>query len=239
MPKRKGSGGKREPQGIIILYEDKDILVVDKPPGLLTVATEREDSRTACWALTDYVRKGCAKSRNRAYVVHRLDRDVSGILLFAKSEKAQTFLKDHWTETRKKYLAVVWGQFEQKAGTFSSFLIENDAYVVSSTSDKTKGKLSHTAYRVLKETKALSLLEIDLLTGRKHQIRVHLAESGHPLVGDTKYGRRDDTHRRLALHAKSIAFTHPFSGKPLSFETLTPPYFARLVGGMTQEGKPA
>lgn len=238
MPERKGPTRKHRPKGVVILYEDRDVLVVDKLPGLLTVGTEREQSRTAYHALTDYVRKGCAKSRNHVFIVHRLDRDASGILIFAKSREAKVCLQDQWKETEKKYLAVVHGKLARKAGTITSYLAENKEQVVYSTSDTRRGKLSHTAYRVLKETKRFSLLEINLLTGRKNQIRVHLADSGHPIVGDKKYGKEEKTHKRLALHARSISFKHPFSGKRLTFETEIPAYFNELVGGIGQEDNP-
>jgi tRNA pseudouridine32 synthase/23S rRNA pseudouridine746 synthase/23S rRNA pseudouridine1911/1915/1917 synthase len=219
------------PEGLAILHEDPDILVVEKPPGLLTVGTDKGESRTVYFALTDYVRKGYAKSPKRVFVVHRLDREASGILVFAKSEQAKRSLQDQWPETTKKYLAVVHGAMAQPSGTIASYLAESAAYRVYSTPDETKGKLSRTAYVVLRETRDFSLLEVELLTGRKHQIRVHLAESGHPIVGDRKYGKRDLAHSRLALHALSIAFTHPFNGRPCRFETDVPGYFRALVGG--------
>jgi len=223
------------PKGLVIIHEDEDILVVDKPPGLLTIATNTEKSRTAYFILTDYVRKGCAKSKKRIFIVHRLDRDTSGILLFAKSEEVKLGLQSQWKETKKKYLAVVHGKCEKRQETITTYLVENKAHGVYSTSDTTKGKLSHTAYNVLKETKDFALLEVDLLTGRKHQIRVHLADIGHPVVGDRKYGKGKEAHKRLALHAWSISFGHPFSGKPLTFETKVPAYFNKLVGRFNQE----
>jgi tRNA pseudouridine32 synthase/23S rRNA pseudouridine746 synthase/23S rRNA pseudouridine1911/1915/1917 synthase len=220
------------PKGLGIIHEDEDILVVDKPPGLLTMGTEKEKARTAYFALTDYVRKGSARSRKRVFIVHRLDREASGILLFAKNEEAKLRLQDQWKKTTKKYLAVVHGRFQKRAGKITTYLAENRAYRVYSTSGAKKGKLSHTAYRVLKETKGFSLIEIDLLTGRKHQIRVHLSEKGHPVVGDKKYGRENDTHRRLALHAASITFRHPRTRQQLTFETEMPAYFTGLVGSV-------
>ena len=238
MRKNGTSPGRHQPQGLTILYEDRDILVVDKAPGLLTMGTENERTRTAYYRLTDYIRKGCAKSRKRVFIVHRLDREVSGILVFAKTAAAKTSLQDQWEETEKKYLAVVHGKLANETGIISTYLAENSAHVVYSTSDPKKGKLSHTAYRVLKETRAFSLLEITLLTGRKNQIRVHLAENGHPIVGDKKYGERDRAHKRLALHAQSISFKHPFSGKRLTFETEIPAYFNKLVGDIGQEDSP-
>lgn len=217
-------------RGLEILYEDRDILVVDKPSGLLTVGTDREKSRTAYFALTDYVRKGAAKSRNRIFIVHRLDRDTSGVLVFAKNEGAKFCLQRRWDETKKRYLAVVHGKCERRSETITTYLAENSAHGVYSTSNSKRGKLSHTVYTVLKETKDFALLDVELLTGRKHQIRVHLADSGHPVVGDKKYGRADRAHRRLALHARSLSFRHPFSGEDLTFEAKAPTYFKELVG---------
>jgi tRNA pseudouridine32 synthase/23S rRNA pseudouridine746 synthase/23S rRNA pseudouridine1911/1915/1917 synthase len=194
------------------------------------MGTERDKSRTVHRILNDYVRKGNSKSRNRAYIVHRLDRDTSGILIFAKNEAAKRILQEQWDTTTKIYLAVVHGVPVPRQGTISSYLAENGAFNVYSTPDPTKGKLSHTEYTVRKEAKGLSLLEIRLLTGRKHQIRVHLAEKGHPVAGDKKYGPANDPFVALALHARSISFSHPVSGKILFFETEIPGYFTRLIG---------
>ena len=230
MPKHSGPNRRYLPKGLEIIYEDRDILVVDKPSGLLTVGTNTEKSRTAYFALTDYVRKGCAKSKNRIFIVHRLDKDTSGVLIFAKSEEAKFRLQGQWKETKKKYLAVVHGRCENRTGTITTYLAEKQGYGMYSTSDSENGKLASTAYKVIRETKKYSLLEIDLLTGRKHQIRVHIADSGHPVVGDKRYGKEDKTTQRLALHALSIAFRHPFNGKELFFETKMPEYFNRLVG---------
>jgi RluA family pseudouridine synthase len=217
-------------RGLAILYEDRDILVVDKPAGLLTMGTEREKARTAYFALTDYVRKGDARSRNRIFIVHRLDRDTSGVLVFAKTAEAKFCLQSRWDETKKRYLAVVHGKFEKRSGAITSYLAENSAHGVYSTTDTKKGKLAHTAYTVLKETKDFVLLDVELLTGRKHQIRVHLADRGHPVVGDKRYGRAQTAHRRLALHARSLSFRHPVSGEEVTFEAQAPAYFKELVG---------
>jgi tRNA pseudouridine32 synthase/23S rRNA pseudouridine746 synthase/23S rRNA pseudouridine1911/1915/1917 synthase len=232
MPTSKRPSLKYQPKGVTILYEDKDIVVVEKPSGLLTIGTDRDKVRTVHTILNEYVRKGDPRSRNRIYIVHRLDRETSGILILAKSESAKIFLQEQWQDTEKRYLTVVHGSLTQKAGTISSYLTENSAFKVYSTPDPADGKLSRTEYVVLKEAKGLSLLEIHLLTGRKHQIRVHLAENGHPIVGDRKYGRGNDVHGSLALHARAISFTHPVSGKRLTFETATPVFFTRLVGSM-------
>jgi 23S rRNA pseudouridine1911/1915/1917 synthase len=237
MRKLSASGVKYLPKGLAILYEDKDILVVDKPAGLLTVATEREKSRTAQSILTDYIRTGCGRSRKQLFVVHRLDRDTSGTLIFAKSEEAKFRLQDQWKETEKKYLAVVHGRCEKSSGMITSYLAEDRKYNVYATSDNTRGKLAQTAYTVLRMTRRYSLLELTLHTGRKNQIRVHLAGIGHPIVGDTKYGKEDDKQPRMALHARSIAFRHPFSGKELSFMSDVPAFFSTLVGPLEQEKK--
>lgn len=221
---------KHQPGGMTILHEDKEILVVVKPAGLLTIGTERDKTRTAHYLLNDYVRKGDPKSRNRVYVVHRLDQDTSGILLFARSEAAKIFLQEHWESTDKYYLAIVHGRLTPQEGTISSCLTENAAQRVYSTPDAAKGKFSSTEYKVLQESrKGFSLVEIHLLTGRKHQIRVHFAEKGHPVVGDKKYGNHDPVANRLALHARTLSFTHPFNGRRLTFDTGMPEDFARLL----------
>ena len=231
------------PKDISILYEDNDILVAVKPFGLLTMGTDRDKSRTLYALLTSYVRKGCSRSSKRIFIVHRLDRDTSGILIFAKNIEAKLRLQGQWEQTEKKYIAVVHGRCKQKEGTITTYLTENKAHLVYSTTDAAKGKLSHTAYRVLKDTKGFSLLEITLLTGRKHQIRVHLAEIGHPVVGDKKYGKMQDVYKRLALHARALSFIHPVSGKHLAFETGFPEYFNNIVeskeqrGGLTEKQK--
>lgn len=206
--------------------------MVDKPAGLLTMGTDSDKTRTAYFALTDYVRKGYSKSRNRIFIVHRLDRETSGIVLFAKNIESKFRLQQQWKETEKKYLAVVHGQCAKSSGTITTYLAENKAHIVYSTSDKIKGKLSTTGYTVLKQTKDFALLELDLLTGRKHQIRVHLAGIGHAVVGDRKYGIGERHHSRLALHARSISFKHPFTGQQLTFESKVPVYFNQLVGNV-------
>ncbi|MGH7929642.1 MAG: RluA family pseudouridine synthase [Candidatus Binatia bacterium] len=225
------------PRGIVILHEDRDILVVDKPAGLLTMGTDSDKTRTAYFVLTDYVRKGYSKSRNRIFIVHRLDRETSGILVFAKTIEAKLSLQNQWKETEKKYLAVVHGQCDKKTETITTYLAENKAHFVYSTSNTTKGRLARTAYKVLKETKDFALLEIELLTGRKHQIRVHLAGIGHAVVGDQKYGKQDRGRARLALHASSISFKHPYSGQQLTFEAKVPVYFHQLVGSVATAGR--
>ena len=230
MRKHTAPSRKLLPGGLALIHEDRDIIVVEKPAGLLTISTDREKSRTAYFILTDYVRKGMAKSRNRIFIVHRLDRETSGILVFAKNEAAKFRLQSQWQDTKKIYLAVVHGRCKKREQTITTYLAENQALGVYTTNDARQGKLAHTAYKVLRQTKDFSLLEVNLLTGRKHQIRVHLADIGHPVVGDPRYGTEKKVRNRLALHAQSISFKHPFSGEQLSFDTKVPDYFTALVG---------
>ena len=225
---------KHRPRGLEILYEDRDLFVVNKAAGVLTTGTRRDEAFTAENVLSDYLRKGCARSNKHVFLVHRLDRETSGVLLFAKSEQAQESLKANWKATEKLYLAAVRGHLKEKAGVFSSFLAENEDLYVYSVDDPAQGKLSQTAYAVIKETPSLSLVKIRLLTGRKNQIRVHFSEAGHPVVGDPKYGTHDPFRERLCLHAKSIAFDHPHSGKRLFFDTPIPEAFKRLGNGFDE-----
>jgi tRNA pseudouridine32 synthase/23S rRNA pseudouridine746 synthase/23S rRNA pseudouridine1911/1915/1917 synthase len=226
MQKKKAPRRKHQPRGLIILHEDRDIIVVDKAPGLLTMGTNRETEQTAYYRLTDYVRKGNPKSRERVYIVHRLDREVSGVLVFARSIEAKNTLQGQWPDVEKHYLALVQGIPKEPEGAISSYLVENGVHKVHSTTDATRGKLSHTAYKVLGESKGVTLLDINLLTGRKHQIRVHLADNNLPIIGDTKYGPKRTNARRLALHAKSLAFKHPYTGEPCLFVTRIPHFFS-------------
>ncbi len=220
---------KYQPKGLTILYEDPHILVVKKAHGLLTIGTDREKQKTAQFLLNEYVKKGNARSKNRVFVVHRLDRETSGILIFAKSEKSKMFLQEHWKDFSKKYMAVVSGKLNEKEGVITSYLFENDSFRVYSVKDADKGKIAQTGYKVIKETNNFSLLEIILLTGRKHQIRVHFKEMGHPVVGDKIYGNADNSSKTLALHAASLTITHPVSHKEMCFETGIPMYFNSLM----------
>ena len=220
---------KHQPDGLSILFEDQDILVVDKINGLLTVSTDQQKEKTAFFILNNYVRKGNSRSKNRVFIVHRLDRDTSGILVFAKSEKAKCYLQDNWHEFDKKYYAVVHGIPSKKEGIITSYLVENKAHRMYSVLDSNKGKLSKTGYKLVKSSKKFSLLEVKLFTGRKNQIRVHFSEKGHPVVGDKMYGIKDKGIKRLALHAASLTIIHPFTKKKMVFETTVPPYLKTLV----------
>lgn len=226
---------KYQPRGYNILYEDRDLIVGSKEPGFLTVAALWEKEKTIHQNLNSYVRKGNSRSQKCVYVVHRLDQATSGVLMFAKTIEAQTYLKDHWKQFTKIYYAVVHGKFSAKEGMIESYLVEDENYVVSSTKDKTRGKLAQTKYSVVCENKNLSLLKIHLLTGKKNQIRVHMAEAGHPIVGDEKYnGKKDsreklNTSKNLLLHAFSIEFTHPFRHQKMRIESPLPEAFSRQI----------
>lgn len=213
---------RHQPKGLKIIHDDRDIIVVEKAPGLLTVSNEQVKEHTAYYLLTNYVRKGNSKSRARLFIVHRLDRDTSGVLVFAKTPQAKNFLQDEWEGFQKTYRAVVHGTMPEKEGLITSYLAESDTHRMYSVSDPEKGKLARTQYRVLRESNSRSLLEIDLLTGRKNQIRVHLADKGHPVIGDKKYGKMGKGAKRLALHASSITINHPFSQEMMTFTTELP-----------------
>lgn len=220
---------KYHPKGFAILHEDRDIIVGNKAAGYLSVGAKWNRSSTIYHALNQYVRKGQAKSRKHVYVVHRLDQDTTGVLIFAKTENLQNYLKDNWKTTVKTYYAIVHGHMSRKSGLISSYLYEDEDYVVHSTNDKNKGKPAQTQYEVIKETERFSLLKINLLTGKKNQIRVHLSDEGHPIVGDEKYGPGHKKYPFLALHSKSIELTHPFSKERIKFEAPVPDYFRKLV----------
>ncbi|NJO91615.1 MAG: RluA family pseudouridine synthase [Chloroflexia bacterium] len=215
---------KYQPKGLEILYEDHDIIVVDKINGLLSIGTDRDKQNSAHFFLNNYVKRGNPKSKERVFIVHRLDRDTSGVLVFARSEKAKLFLQENWSGFRKKYIAVVSGNLNKKEGIIESYLTENKIFRVYSTKDKTIGKFAKTGYKVLKETEKYSLLEIELFTGRKNQIRVHLSDKGHPVAGDKVYGKTDRSIKRLALHSYSLTIIHPHTHKEMTFETGIPKY---------------
>lgn len=229
MPIVKIPSKKHQPKGLTILYEDRDIIVVNKINGLLTVSTNREKEKTAHFLMNNYVRKGNSRSKNRVFIVHRLDRDTSGVLVFAKSENVKRYLQDNWKGFNKMYFAVVYGKLQETKGLITSYLLENKAHKMYSVNDSAKGKFSKTGYKVVKESKKYSLLEIKLYTGRKNQIRVHFSEKGHPIVGDKIYGKTDKAIKRLTLHAASITISHPITLKKMIFETEVPRYFNTLV----------
>ena len=220
-----------------ILFEDDDVIVIEKPAGLLATHTKlvgrlaRESQLTAENLLNDYVRKGQAKSKKRVWLVHRLDRETSGVMMFAKSEEvAEKFRADWASLTEKTYRARVEGLLEEESGTFESYLLEDaDGYRVRSvaapdarrtSSSARTPKLARTEWRRISTTDGTTLVEVKLKTGRKNQIRVHFSEAGHPVIGDEKYG--GERASRLYLHALSLRFRHPRTGEWLEF-TAPPP----------------
>jgi RluA family pseudouridine synthase len=225
---------RHRPKGLEILFEDRDILVIDKAVGLLSSSPHRDQRKTAERVLTDYLNKGNSRSHLRAYTVHRLDRDTSGLLVFAKTEKVQQQLKNNWPNTDKHYFTVVHGKLEHKEGTFSCYLAENSDQFVYVTKNKNEGKIAESRYKVIKEVAAYSAVDVSLLTGRKNQIRVQFMEAGHPVVGDKKYGKKGDRSARMALHAMHLEFDHPFNSRRMIFDSPIPEPLLRLVGGIQQ-----
>jgi len=211
-----------------ILFEDDTILVVDKPAGLLTIATDTEKENTLYAALR--TRAGRKKPPEKIFVVHRLDREASGLLVFAKTveakERLQEQFKDH--SAGRRYLTVVEGRIAKDDFSIRSYLAENAAYRVYSTRKKEAGKLAVTHVHVVKRSPKTTVIQVRLETGRKHQIRVHLAEAGFPIIGDKVYGSRSNPIRRLALHGEYLSFRHPSTGKRLEFRSSYPRTFDAL-----------
>jgi len=213
---------------LAILFEDDSIIVIDKSSGLLSVSTDKETGETAFSILKGYVK---AKNYNaQLYVVHRLDRDTSGVMMFSKSREIQQQLQNNWEEviTKRIYYAVVEGNVQVDKGEIISWLKENKALKVYSSKVEGDGQKAVTHYRVLRRKAGYTLLEVELETGRKNQIRVHCQDLGHSIAGDRKYGAQTDPLRRLALHAGILEFPHPLTGKLLHFETPVPPQFEKM-----------
>lgn len=208
-----------------VVYQDDAILVVEKPAGLLTIATDTERSQTAYFKVNAYL-KASSRGEARAFIVHRLDRETSGLLVFALTEEAKRNLQDGWDEVEKRYYAIVFGTPVEPAGTIESYLSESESFKVYSGPKRLGAKHAVTHYRLLATVDSRSLLEVRTETGRKHQIRVHLQELGHVIVGDDRYG---DKHAsgRLALHASYLRFRHPVTGAPLEFRSELPRSLAR------------
>ena len=219
----------RLPATIKVLFEDAALLVVEKAASLLSMASETEREKTAYALLTDYVRRGNPRSSERVWIVHRLDRDASGLMVFAKSEAAKLALQASWHEADKRYLAVVEGSPPAEQGVFASHLNESNPYKVYSGPPGEHTRHAVTKYRVVKRNAGRTLIELTLQTGRRNQIRVHLADAGCAIVGDRKYGARTNPAQRLGLHACALKFKHPLSGEMLRFESPLPRELASLV----------
>ena len=216
-------------KGLKIIYEDGDLIVIDKPAGLLSMASDAEKQYTAYHQLTDYVR--ISNPDHRIFIVHRLDRDTSGVMLFAKNEKVKRGLQDRWKEVveDRAYIAVVEGRVKKKTDTIRSWLLETKTGVMYSGAKPGDGLEAITHFRLLQASDQYSLLEIRLETGRKNQIRAHMKDICHSIVGDKKYGATTNPLGRLGLHAHILAFHHPATGNLLRFETEVPKAFNRLI----------
>jgi 23S rRNA pseudouridine1911/1915/1917 synthase len=211
-----------------IVYEDQHIIVTDKMAGLLSMATESEKRATAYSLLSRHVKK--QDRGNKIFIVHRLDRETSGLMLFAKSEAVKDKLQESWNDTviERTYIAVVEGPVEKQEGTITSYLSEDKVFKMHSSSKPGSGKEAITHFSVLKKNNAYSLLKVNLETGRKNQIRIHMQEIGHCVAGDKKYGATTNPMKRLGLHAQKLSFIHPVTGEKMNFETKIPRVFMRL-----------
>ncbi|MCM1163744.1 MAG: RluA family pseudouridine synthase [Muribaculaceae bacterium] len=212
-----------------IVYEDDDILVVNKGYGLLSMGNDKVKEGTAYSILKEYLK--WQDPRNKIFIVHRLDRDTSGLMLFAKSEEAKNRLQHNWNNMvlSRKYLAVVEGTPDPAEGEVRSYLAENSRYEVYSTDKPGEGQLAVTRYRTIKSGNGFSLMEVELDTGRKNQIRVHMKDLGHPITGDRRYGAGSSPIHRMALHAQTLRFVHPMTRKDMNFSTPIPISFQKLV----------
>lgn len=206
---------------IVILYEDKDLIAVSKPAKLLTISTDKEKTHTLYQEVSAYVKKQHPK--NKVFIVHRLDRDTSGIVVFAKNEKMKQILQAEWQERAlaREYVAIVTGAMPMKKGIIKNYLYEDKTLYVRATSDPKRGKLAITEYEVLAKNKKYSLVKIHIKTGRKNQIRVHLKDLGYPIVGDKKYGDKKTSVGRLLLHASYLKLLLP-NGKVLEITAKLP-----------------
>ena len=221
---------KKERSKLPIIFEDEHIIAINKPFGLLSVASDKEKSSTAYRMVTDYVQ---SKDRhNRVFVVHRIDKETSGVLIFAKNEKLQKILQDNWNDLVKKrgYFAITEGQFEKKEDTIINYLKMNSLNLMYTASPKDpKAQKCITHYKVIKENKNYSLLDVDILTGRKNQIRVTFGSLGHFILGDDKYGEPENPIKRLCLHAYELDLINPITKKEYKLKTKIPEEFEKLM----------
>ena len=213
-----------------IVFEDPYLFIIDKHPGLLSMSNNSRQ-QTVQTVLNRYLEKG--GGRNTSHLVHRLDRDTSGLMVYAKDVQTQQSLINSWQQlvSDRRYIALVKGEFEQTRGRIQSWLTEDKKFITHSSPVDNGGKYAVTHYNVLASSNGYSLVECELETGRKNQIRVHMADLGHPVVGDRKYGSDEDPMRRLGLHAYMLCFTHPVTGKHMRFETPVPYCFEKLLNG--------
>jgi len=211
-----------------IIYEDREILVINKPSGLLTIGTDREKEKTLYYEASMYVKKQSPK--NKIFIVHRLDRDTSGVVMFAKSEIVKKTYQNSWDDLVKirEYMAIVEGNVKNDKGSVKNYLKETKTFFVYSSEEK-DGKLAITNYQKVKSNNQYSLLQVNLETGRKNQIRVHMNDLGHPIIGDKKYGAQKNPIRRLGLHASRLVVVNPKTKKEMEFIAKIPLNFTKII----------
>lgn len=223
------------PAGLSIIHEDDEIMVIRKPVNLLTIATDTEREKTAFKIMTDYLRESTRSSRDRLWIVHRLDRETSGLLVLAKSEESKTWLQENWARMEKRYQAVVEGNLPAEKGKVVGHIDETQPHRVYATDRATATtREATTHYQVLGKAYNRSLVEVTLETGRRHQIRAQLASVNCPIVGDEKYGAKTNPIKRLALHATYLKLLHPTDERELIFQSPLPPELSRLVPSESQ-----
>ena len=215
-----------------IIFENEELIVINKPSGLLSIASDKEKGSTAYRMLTEYVQQ--KDKHNRVFVVHRLDEDTSGVLMVAKNPKIQAALQDNWNDivSKRGYYAIVEGHMTEKTGTIKSYLKKNAQNMMYSSKKPGDGQLAITHYKVIGEIDGYSLLDVHIDSGRKNQIRVHLGDLGHHVIGDDKYGNPSNPIKRLGLHAYELEFKHPFTGKVMKFTAPVPKEFKTLFPKM-------
>ncbi len=214
---------------LTLVYEDDDIIVVNKGYGLLSMGNDKKKDGTAYSILRDYLK---AKDPSyKIFIVHRLDQHTSGLMLFAKNEQAKNAMQHNWTNMvlKRQYVCVVEGKLDPAEGEVKSYLAENAQHIVYSTDNPDLGRLAYTRYRTVRQGNGYSLAEVELETGRKNQIRVHMKDLGHPIAGDRKYGAKTSPIHRLALHARTLRFVHPVTRKLMDFSTPIPVAFLKCV----------
>jgi RluA family pseudouridine synthase len=222
-----------ERHGLKIIYLDDDIVVVDKRAGLLSMGSEDEKERTAHRILNEHLKALTKSPLQQAFIVHRLDRETSGLMMFARSRAIRAALQQNWKNVTKKYLAIVEGAPAKSEGTIRDNLVESKSLRMHRV--ERGGEPAVTHYRVLSTGQKNSLIELTLDTGRKHQIRVQMAGLGHPIVGDRKYGATTDPARRLALHSSELKFRHPVSGASMDFRSALPSRLMALIERRVQD----
>lgn len=212
-----------------LVYEDEHIIVANKGYGLLSMGNDKIKEGTAYSILRDYVKD--QDPRNKLFIVHRLDQHTSGLMVFAKTMQAKDGLQHNWNNMvrRRQYVCVVEGKLDPAEGTVKSYLAENSKFLVYSTDDPKEGKPAMTHYSTIKSANGYTVAEVELETGRKNQIRVHMSDLGHPIAGDRRYGAKTSPIHRLALHARTLVFIHPITRKLMEFETPIPASFASMV----------